>query len=508
MPRLFQCSQRLRHCIRTKLCLLMLAGLSSFAALAAPTDLPVPDLAELPGNDCDKPVLLPARAQMEKELQAYLRLSEQTLAMRATAIRLYHELQAKQQQKLPLSGEDLRIIQQGAADLLAQRAELLDIALAHECWTKVAPESGEAGDIRRAGVLMSLSAALTLYDNYLSAISLYRDDPKLRQKLNRGDKGFNIPANELMRVDRMFSSPENRRRIRQAIYWYRQHTRVERPPFEGYDYLLQSIEQSPFYHMAQQRQNPVAMLGNAFKMAGTFTIDAIAGLKTEGTHFSSLLFGNTVGLVETRRGKLDKRPEVLTRIGGKIQAGDILLEKTPFRLTDSFIPGHWGHAALWIGTEAELKELDLWDHPLVSARHAEIRAGRSVIEALRSGVEMNSLPRFLNIDDLAILRQPGLSPDKRREMLLQALRQVGKAYDFNFDAESTDRIFCSKLVYMTHADITWPTSRIMGRFTVSPDDIAKRAVIDPVLELVLLYHDGKEIGEEREKTMAGLLALE
>jgi uncharacterized protein YycO len=121
---------------------------------------------------------------------------------------------------------------------------------------------------------------------------------------------------------------------------------------------------------------------------------------------------------------------------------------------------------------------------------------------------MNSLSRFMNIDDLAILRQPGLSLDKRREMLLQALRQVGKAYDFNFDAESTDRIFCSKLVYMTHADITWPTSRIMGRFTVSPDDIAKRAVVDPVLEVALLYHDGKEIGKEREKSMASLLALD
>jgi uncharacterized protein YycO len=488
------------------LCLLMLASISSSAILAAPAGPFVPDLSSPPGNDCGKPVVLPARAQMDKELQTYLRLSEQALAMRATAIRLYHELQAKQRQKIPLSGEDLRVIQQGAADLLAQRSELLDIALARECWTKVAPESGEAGDIRRAGVLMSLSAALTLYDNYLSAVSLYRDNAKLRRKLNRGDKGFNIPANELMRIDRMFSSPENRRRIRQAIYWHRQHARVEQPPFEGYGYLLQSIEQSPFYHMAQQRQNPVSALGNAFKKASTFTIDAIAGLRTEGTHFSSLLFGNTVGLVETRRGKLDRRPDVFDRIDGKIQAGDILLEKTPFRLTDTFIPGHWGHAALWIGTEAELKGLDVWDHPLVRARHAEIRAGKSVLEALRSGVELNSLPHFMNIDDLAILRQPGLPVEKRREMLLQALRQVGKTYDFNFDAESTDRIFCSKLVYMTHADITWPTSRVMGRFTVSPDDIAKRAVVDPVLEIVLLYHDGKEIDEEKEKAMASLLA--
>ena len=32
-----------------------------------------------------------------------------------------------------------------------------------------------------------------------------------------------------------------------------------------------------------------------------------------------------------------------------MQAGDILLEKTPFRLTDKMIPRYWGHATIWTG---------------------------------------------------------------------------------------------------------------------------------------------------------------
>lgn len=451
----------------------------------------LPKAADAPSHSCDAPFVLPDRAQMENKVREYLLLSEQALAMRAVAIRLYNDLQARRRQGIPLRGEDLLVIQQGAADLLAQRDVLLALALEHECWTHRPPEAGEAGDIQRAGVLISLSAALTLYDNYLSAISLFRDDIRLRQLVNRGDKGFDVPANALLRVDQMFASSKNRRRVRRAIQWRRQYAQVENSPFEGYAYLLRSIDQSLFYYLVQQRRNPLSVLGSAFRMAGNVAVDVLSGLGKEGAYVSSFLFGNAAGLVETRRGKLERRPDVLEKAGGLLRAGDILLEKTPFRLTDTFIPGHWGHAAVWVGGEEELKALGIWDDPLLLPRQAEIRAGKSVAEALRSGVEMNTLAHFMNIDDLAILRQPALSDDRRREIILQTLRQVGKEYDFNFDAESTDRIFCSKLIYLVYGDIAWPTSRLLGRFTVSPDDIARRALGDAALDIVLLYHDGE-----------------
>jgi len=30
-------------------------------------------------------------------------------------------------------------------------------------------------------------------------------------------------------------------------------------------------------------------------------------------------------------------------------------------LTDQLIPGHWGHAAVYIGTEEELEALGIWN---------------------------------------------------------------------------------------------------------------------------------------------------
>ena len=53
-----------------------------------------------------------------------------------------------------------------------------------------------------------------------------------------------------------------------------------------------------------------------------------------------------------KKGKLYKKGDVLADVSSTLRAGDILLEKTPFRLTDKLIPGYWGHAAVWIGTES------------------------------------------------------------------------------------------------------------------------------------------------------------
>ena len=176
---------------------------------------------------------------------------------------------------------------------------------------------------------------------------------------------------------------------------------------------------------------------------------------------------------------------------------------------DSFIPGHFGHVAIWIGSERDLRELGLWEHPAVIPHHALIREegtpGDShrphlIVEALRSGVQLSTLPDFLNVDDVAILRPVALADDREaiRESILLALRQVGKEYDFNFDVNTTEKIVCSELVYVAIPAIAWPTENTLGRSTISPDHVAQLAWQEDPLQLVVLYHDGKRIPEERQ----------
>ncbi|MDR0563986.1 MAG: hypothetical protein LBG78_03490 [Azoarcus sp.] len=452
-------------------------------------------LAEMfkPAHCADAP-RLPPYAEMQDALRDYIRLSEEALAMRASAIKIYHELAARKQDSRPLNGEELQRISEGAAALVAQREALFKIALAHECWI-VPPFKGDASDIQRVGVLMSLSAALTLYDNYLSAITLYRSDGELRRLLNTADQGYALGRGELQKAELIYTAPMIRSRVRKAIQWFDKYGKGA-SNFEGYDYLYQSVAQSPSKNLVGQI-NPLHAVREAFEVFGDFSLDSLLNGKNQVSHYASLAVGNTTGLVETRKGKLFGRPNIEQSVASALKAGDILLEKTPFRLTDQFIPGHWGHAALWVGTEQELTALGIWNHDLVRPHQATIRAGRGIVEALRSGVEMNDIAHFLNVDDLAVLRRSDASKETRRHAILQALRQVGKEYDFNFDAESIQRMYCSKLVYYAYGDIQWPTSQMLGRYTVSPDDIARRSLNGGPLAIVLLYHDGKAVTPEQ-----------
>jgi len=129
------------------------------------------------------------------------------------------------------------------------------------------------------------------------------------------------------------------------------------------------------------------------------------------------------------------------------------------------------------------------------------------VEALRSGVEMNTLQHFLNIDSIGVLRKPDQSREARANTIIQALRQVGKPYDFNFDVESKGRVYCSKLVYLTYSGVDWPTKKSLGRTTFTPDDVAIKAANDKTLQLVTFYHDGKRINDAPTMYMAQLMGV-
>lgn len=443
---------------------------------------------------------------LREEIRTYQRLAEETLSKRAAAIDLYHELRAKLDKQEPFSGEDLLRLNQGATAMLEQREALLKISHKHECWLDDAiPDDPELARVRSAGIAMSLSAALLLYDNYLSAISLYRSDIALRRHLNRDDKSFDIREGELNRIALSFASPTNRFRVRRGLQWFEEHGygAISEEDNE-FRYLVELIEQSPARNMVRTLR-PIGFVSRITGLLASTGLDTVLDIKDQGVFLPSMIFGNAVGLIESRRGKLDGQPEIIERVSGKLRAGDILLEKTPFRLTDSFIPGHWGHVAVWVGTPDELRTLGIWEHPVVRKFHAEIESGQGVVEALRAGVKMNTMRHFMNIDDLAVLRDQTLVEGQRVQVILQALRQVGKGYDFNFDVESTDRIVCSELVYHTFVHRQWPTAKALGRVTISPDNVARHSLPGDFLDVVVLFHDGKEITEAPRDFMAALL---
>ncbi len=450
--------------------------------------------------------VLPDAAELQDRLVRHQILSEEVLSLRARAVDFLYSLQEKEARKEALSGGDLRRLNQGAAAMLALRDRLLQVVNDHECWLDLPlPEDAQQARIQASGIALGLSSALMLYDNYLSAVGLYRAIPSLRQHLNSRDQGFALPSGELTRMAMSFNSALNRARTQRAVSWYERHGQfLALSENDAERYVVQLIEQSPAYQMVR-RFRPLGYVGRQLGFFSVFTLDTLNKLKKEGVNLSSLFFGNAVGLVELRRGKLDGDADALHKLTQQVRAGDVLLEKTPFRLTDSFIPGHYGHVAVWVGDETELRALGLWEHPVVQPHQDSIRAGRGVVEALRSGVKMNTLRQFMNIDDLALMRPRDINDTQRAEVILQTLRQVGKAYDFNFDVETTDRIVCSELVYHAYGDVRWPLQRQLGRVTISPDNVAAQAIPGGKFKVALLYRDGQEITEQPEEVISRLL---
>ncbi len=449
---------------------------------------------------------------LRREMTNFRTLAERALALRMETIEEGKRIREKMDHGKPLSGDDLALLNKGISGHLALRRELLAVAESHENWLNASEKEleikGVTPETRLKGVMLSLSAALVLYDNYLLAVSLFEGDGKLRRLLNERDRGYAVNSSELAKVTMNYNSVANRSRVRKAIAFYeresKRFTAVTTSP--DVDYINALIVQSPSYNMVG-KWSPYYVIGRHLGFLGAVTADSLAGLEREGVNLFSMVFGNAVGLVETRKGKLYGRDNVKTELNGVLQAGDILLEKTPFRLTDKLIPGYWGHAAVWVGTEAELKDLGIWDNPVVARYHDEIRQGRLVVEALRSGVEMNSLEHFLNIDSIGVLRKPGMDRGARSGIIVQALRQVGKPYDFNFDVESKDRVYCSKLVYLCYSGVDWPTKKSLGRRTFTPDDVAQKAVRDGTLQLVTFYHDGDRVKETPLSRMAELMRV-
>ncbi|MBU0682124.1 MAG: Poxvirus G6 [Proteobacteria bacterium] len=445
-----------------------------------------------------------AKRDLDQDFERFQLLLEKSLTYREETLSFYDHIQQEISQKMPLSGADLDTLNNGLTDHLHLRAELYQAAYKYKAWVDQPPE-GVDPELRLQGVILSLSAALALYDNYLVAFSLFHETQKLRRYINARHPSYDIGSFSLTEVTTQYNSLTKRHQIRQAISIFQEQIQSQSASFQDRNsYFHDFITQSPSYNSTLQ-VSPFYILNRYGLFLAGVTTDTLLKMRDDGVNLFSLLFGNSVGLVQTRKGYLYNDPHVHDSLLSQLRAGDILLEKTPFRLTDKLIPGHWGHVAIWLGSEQDLIDLGIWDHPAVIPYHEEIRAGKRIIEALRCGVTVNSLHHFLNVDDLAILRPANLAPPTLAQILTRAFRQIGKPYDFNFDIETNDRIVCSELIYVSYANIQWPTQKTLGRFTVSPTHIAEKVGEENPFSVITLYLNGKPVTTNQQQEFLNLL---
>lgn len=350
-----------------------------------------------------------------------------------------------------------------------------------------------------------LTVALVMYDNFLTTQLRLYGLKKIRRFLNTPDQAIGKRRNLFKRSIQRFTGFRFRRLMRRAIKIY--ENRYLQTSMKDTDdiemQVMHTIIQKSYTYQRLAHQNFwedtkdfLEVLNRKMKIGFISKIDFINKAGKETVYYLSKLFGNTVGMVQFRNGYLYNDADFLKQVRDYAKPLDIILEKTPFRLTDRFIPGFWGHTAIYIGNEIQLRELGLWDHPEVVKYHESIKLGQNIVEALRSGVEINSFKHFSNIDDFALIRSnTEWDEQEARESILRAISQIGKTYDFAFDVETPTKIVCSELHYTVFRNLSFKTTKVAGRYTINVDQVSVQAYSGGAFSPHILYLNGVEVTE-------------
>ena len=181
-----------------------------------------------------------------------------------------------------------------------------------------------------------------------------------------------------------------------------------------------------------------------------------------------------------------------------LEPGDILLYRKNWYASNLGIPGFWTHAGIYTGS---LEDMDIFFKDvfpyrryssmseLLKAEHEKIYKvfnendtrgyAPSVVESQTHGTLVQSIESSASVDYFAVVRSK-LSKDELREVLLTSFGHYGKPYDYAFDLDTKDEIYCSELVYDAYLKtsksqgVTFPKSKVSGRIMVPPSAIIEK----------------------------------
>jgi hypothetical protein len=174
--------------------------------------------------------------------------------------------------------------------------------------------------------------------------------------------------------------------------------------------------------------------------------------KLYGAFYKTFGFGSELLGHLLNKTYLKPRPEKnFNNLIPHLKKWDIVCMKSPNRLTDIFIPGYFGHVGIYLGDNI-------------------------FAESTQEGVIFSNSRNFAEGNSFVIIRPKFITNEQNKRMLQVLNAQIGKNYDFNFNVESPDLIFCTELIYLVYEQIPWETKKIAGHFTISPDHLISEAL--------------------------------
>jgi protein tyrosine phosphatase (PTP) superfamily phosphohydrolase (DUF442 family) len=257
-------------------------------------------------------------------------------------------------------------------------------------------------------------------------------------------------------------------------------------------------------------EDSAALLKLGCKEGSLLTVENALELVRKGgsTAWFPIQKGVSIWMGDTRVWRKDLyliTQEQIADLAGRLQPGDILLERREWYMTNIGLPGFWPHAAIFVGTpenregffnDPEVKSwvasqgrVDGYFEKLLESRYPAAYAQSlqtledghrpRVLEAIGEGVIFTTLEHSAAADSLCVLR-PRLTRKEIAVALFRSFFYVGRPYDFNFDFATDSSIVCTELVCKSYEKcpdsrgLKFPMLNILGRLAAPANELVRQ----------------------------------
>lgn len=425
---------------------------------------------------------LPERAKLSEQMQRDARMLSNLLgeidALEKQMLEMNEKFQVSQNENEGLyTVEQERYIAQAYARYLVLRKALFHIAFRYKDYATL--ENTQEQD---EAFLLAYTSGMVLYRNAVVFVVLFKDQPNARKKLNEADPILQIPAGMMDEMYTNITTPDNVELVLNGVAEFGQRRdRLKNSELLAIEGLSDLVARLDKYEKE---------LGEAYARLSEGKRDILwAHLKKkveDPAYKTQSFISVVVSHVRTPLHGKGLEPDSIQKdLRPLLKPGDILLTRRDGYLSNTFLPGHWGHAGMYLGSREEIlkelgpdKELEkaLEDYKGVDKDGKPFLA----IEAIGEGVRLSSLEFAAHANLVAVLR-PKLESEHIRTAIIRALAMRGTPYDFSFDLSSQDKIICTELVYRAYAPhLEGPLEDVMGRKTLKPDGMLR--LLDPTSE--------------------------
>lgn len=332
-------------------------------------------------------------------------------------------------------------------------------------------ESVKEPELKARCFLLGYGSAATAFETAIFLVKQYRDNASMRAKLNEPDAAWDLKAGSFDDIYYSVTASRNNEIFGEFSEYFK-HRDWSAVPEAELAFIRDRVDGADKAIQEAGLSHTRALFSRILNEVKKDTYTPVYNVQS--------MVSSMIGDIRIATREPFITPETIEQVRGRLQPGDILIERRNWFLSNAFLPGFWPHAALYVGSPADLEALGIADHPEVRnkweayARDDAEGHPHAVIEAVGEGVLFTSLEHSIHCDYLAVFR-PKLSRDQIAQVIVNAFRHQGKPYDFEFDFQTSDKLVCTELVYRAVADmIRLDLVEIMGRRTLPALEIVRK----------------------------------